>query len=202
MVGSPVAASTGHIGEAKGLRDNAHHHVSRRVGGEVPYPGHREPERRRHDRGPACSPGPCPMRECPPCWTRSATRASGHGTRIVEAGRFYPSSKTCSEHGDCGVVNPDLKREPRWACPSCGVIHDRNENAARNLRKLALLAVGDRCNAPGRGTALAGGDATAGETGPGMKGEPSRRRRFDPPAQDWSCNHCYPFGVPCPLHLA
>ena len=28
-------------------------------------------------------------------------------------------------------------------CPNCGVIHDRNENAARNLQKLALLAVGE-----------------------------------------------------------
>ena len=28
-----------------------------------------------------------------------------------------------------------------------------------------------------------------------MKGEPSRRRRFTP-SSGWSCNHCYPFGVP------
>ena len=89
-------------------------------------------------------------------------KAQWHGTRIVEADRWYPSSKTCSA---CGVVNKDLGREPRRSCPNCGVIHDRNQNAARNLRKLALLAVGEDVMLPD-GEALAGGDSTAGETAP------------------------------------
>ena len=66
-----------------------------------------------------------------------------YGTEIIEADRWYPSSKTCSA---CGVVNPALGREPKWSCPSCGVIHPPqadNDNAARNLYKLALLAVGE-----------------------------------------------------------
>ena len=65
-------------------------------------------------------------------------KAGWYGTTIIAADQWFPSSKTCSE---CGVINADLKRETRWACPSCGRHHDRNLNAARNLHKLALLAV-------------------------------------------------------------
>ena len=89
-------------------------------------------------------------------------KADWYGTRIVEADQWYPSSRTCSA---CGVVNAALGREPRWSCPSCGVMHDRNENAARNLGKLALLAVGEDVMLLDGG-ALAGGEATAGETAP------------------------------------
>ena len=89
-------------------------------------------------------------------------KAQWYGTRIVEADQWYPSSKTCSV---CGVVNHNLKREPTWACPGCGIIHDRNENAARNLQKLALLAVGEDVMLLDGG-ALAGGDSIAGETTP------------------------------------
>ena len=89
-------------------------------------------------------------------------KADWYGTEIIEADRWYPSSKTCSA---CGVVNSALGREPKWSCPSCGVIHDRNENAARNLGKLALLAVGEDVMLLDGG-ALAGGDSIAGETAP------------------------------------
>ena len=89
-------------------------------------------------------------------------KANWYGTRIVEADQWYPSSKTCSA---CGVVNEDLGREREWDCPDCGAHHDRNENAARNLRKLALLAVGEDVTLPD-GEALAGGDTIAGETAP------------------------------------
>ena len=86
-------------------------------------------------------------------------KAQWYGIRIVEAEQWYPSSKTCST---CGVVNAELGREPWWSCPNCGVIHDRNENAARNLRK---LAAGEDVMLPD-GEALAGGDSIAGETVP------------------------------------
>ena len=74
----------------------------------------------------------------------------------------YPSCKICSA---CQVVNKALKREPRWTCANCGVEHDRNENAARNLLKIALLAVGENVLLPD-GEALADGHSTNGETGP------------------------------------
>ena len=89
-------------------------------------------------------------------------KAQWYGTRIVEADQWYPSSKTCSA---CGVVNEDLGREREWDCPACGVHHDRNQNSARNLRKLALLAVGEDVTLPD-GEALAGDDPIAGETAP------------------------------------
>ena len=89
-------------------------------------------------------------------------KAHWYGTQIVEADQWYPSSKTCSA---CGLVNEDLGREREWGCPNCGTRHDRNRNAARNLLKLALLAVGEDVTLPD-GEALAGGDTIAGETAP------------------------------------
>lgn len=54
-----------------------------------------------------------------------------YGSELVIAGRFYPSSKTCSE---CGYVLPELNLSVReWICPNCGATHDRDINAAKNL---------------------------------------------------------------------
>ena len=89
-------------------------------------------------------------------------KASWYGTRILEADQWFPSSKTCSA---CGVVNGDLGRQPSWTCPNCGAQHDRNRNAARNLRKLALLTVGENVTLLD-GEALAGDYTVAGETAP------------------------------------
>ena len=89
-------------------------------------------------------------------------KANWYGTRVIEVDQWYPSSKTCS---GCGVVNGDLGRAREWECPNCGTQHDRNQNAARNLLKLALLAVGGDVTLPD-GEALAGGDTIAGETAP------------------------------------
>ena len=89
-------------------------------------------------------------------------KATWYGTQIVEADQWYPSSKTCSV---CGEYNGGLRREPHWSCPNCGVIHDGNENEARNLRKLALLAVGADVMLLD-GEALAVDDTVAGETAP------------------------------------
>jgi len=55
-----------------------------------------------------------------------------YGTEIVVADRWFPSSKTCS---DCGHVVEKLPLSVReWDCPACGVVHDRDVNAARNLK--------------------------------------------------------------------
>ena len=89
-------------------------------------------------------------------------KADWYDTKLIEADQWYPSSKTCSA---CEVINRDLSRERKWACPNCNAQHDRNRNAARNLLKLALLAVGENVTLPD-GIALAGGDSTAGETAP------------------------------------
>ena len=89
-------------------------------------------------------------------------KADWYGTRVVEADRWYPSSKTCSA---CGEYNAELDRQLHWTCSSCGVNHDRNLNAARNLQKLALLAVGEEVMLLDGG-ALASRDSIAGETAP------------------------------------
>lgn len=55
------------------------------------------------------------------------------GKRMVKVDRFYPSSQLCST---CGYKNGDTKdlsvRE--WTCPECGTRHDRDINAATNIR--------------------------------------------------------------------
>ena len=84
-----------------------------------------------------------------------------HHTQVSLAHRFYPSSKTCS---NCSEVNAKLKREPTWQCPSCGTTHERNINAAVNLRNLLALPAGSRAMLRD-GKALAVGPTT-GETSP------------------------------------
>lgn len=54
---------------------------------------------------------------------------------FITADRFYPSSKTCSH---CGSIKKDLKLSDRtYACTYCGMIIDRDLNAAINLASLA-----------------------------------------------------------------
>ena len=63
-----------------------------------------------------------------------------YGKELVKVNRFYPSSKTC---GDCGWINQDLKLSDReWTCKSCGVLHDRDVNASRNILKEGLKIFG------------------------------------------------------------
>ena len=66
-----------------------------------------------------------------------AWKCRREGARLVEVDRFYPSSKTCFA---CGEVNARLKMEERWRCPVCGARHDRDDNAAQNLRRQGLAA--------------------------------------------------------------
>jgi putative transposase len=58
-------------------------------------------------------------------------KAKWYGRTFVRIGRFYPSTKTCSH---CGSVLDSLPLRLReWTCPQCGMLHDRDINAARNI---------------------------------------------------------------------
>ena len=59
-------------------------------------------------------------------------KASINDKRIVFVDRYYPSSKTCSK---CGYKNKDLALSDReWTCPICGEHHNRDINAAVNIK--------------------------------------------------------------------
>src|SRR6266540_2926304 len=68
-----------------------------------------------------------------------AYKTTWAGTRLVQAGTFYPSSKTCSA---CGSVKAKLALSARvFCCGACGLRIDRDLNAACNLATLANLVV-------------------------------------------------------------
>ena len=59
-----------------------------------------------------------------------------YGKTLLKIGRFDPSSKICNK---CGYLNQDLALSDReWICPDCGTHHDRDINAAINIKKFAL----------------------------------------------------------------
>lgn len=63
-------------------------------------------------------------------------KAGWAGAEIVRHDRFFASSKTCS---DCGAINQSLVLSERmWVCASCGTVHDRDTNAAINLKPKLL----------------------------------------------------------------
>ena len=61
-------------------------------------------------------------------------KAEEAGRVVIKVPRFEPTSKTCSE---CGAINQRLTLSDRqWVCKSCGVLHDRDYNAAKNIRRV------------------------------------------------------------------
>jgi putative transposase len=61
-------------------------------------------------------------------------KAEEAGRDIIRIPRFEPTSKTCSE---CGAINQELKLSDRnWLCKSCGTYHDRDFNAAKNIKRV------------------------------------------------------------------
>ena len=62
-------------------------------------------------------------------------KASWYGSRVILADRWEPSSKRCS---GCGLVDEDLTLSDRvYRCEQCGLVLDRDLNAAINLEHLA-----------------------------------------------------------------
>ena len=68
--------------------------------------------------------------------TKLEYKARWQGKTIIRIGQFDPSSKICSK---CGYYKKDMTLSDRdWVCPDCGAYHDRDINAAINIRKFTL----------------------------------------------------------------
>ncbi|MGW2283459.1 RNA-guided endonuclease InsQ/TnpB family protein [Streptomyces phaeochromogenes] len=74
-------------------------------------------------------------------------KAQRYGRTLVKIGRFEPTSQVCST---CGVKDePKPLNVREWTCAACGSVHDRDINAAINVKTAAGLAV-SACGAPVR----------------------------------------------------
>lgn len=72
-----------------------------------------------------------------------AYKAEWAGRQLVKVDQWYPSSKRCSA---CGHVMLEMPLQVRaWTCPECAAEHDRDINAAVNIKAagLAVLALGE-----------------------------------------------------------
>ena len=75
---------------------------------------------------------------------RLKTKAEEQGKIIMEADKWFASSKTCNV---CGYVNKDLTISDRtWLCPRCGKEHNRDENAAINLKQIFTAGTAGRAD--------------------------------------------------------
>lgn len=58
-----------------------------------------------------------------------------YGNKLVLADRFFPSTQMCSHCGYVRTKSEKVKLSERtYICPSCGIVEDRDENAAYNLK--------------------------------------------------------------------
>jgi putative transposase len=74
------------------------------------------------------------------CWGKFKQmleyKTEWYGSKLLKINRYEPSSKACSE---CGSINSDLVLSDRvWICQECGATHDRDENAAKNIREAGI----------------------------------------------------------------
>ena len=72
-------------------------------------------------------------------FTMLRTKAMSRGKNIIEIGRFDPSSKMCSH---CGYIYELKLSERSWTCPECHTRHDREWNAAINIKRFGLIKTG------------------------------------------------------------
>jgi putative transposase len=117
-----------------------------------------------------------------------AYKTTWNGGRLIVADRWFPSSKTCS---GCGAVKTKLALSERtYTCTTCGLLLNRDENAARNLAALAVdvaQSCGETENAPretgrdgigrsgGAGVRPASGGPSALKREPRKRGTPGRK---------------------------
>jgi putative transposase len=114
-------------------------------------------------------------------------KAQWRGGQVVVADRWFASSKTCHT---CGVVNVGLTlAQRRWVC-ECGVSHERDMNAANNLRTLAASRAVSACGEESSGESLAIRETGLSEAG---SGQVKRKRKAVSPAS--AENGCIPTGT-------
>jgi putative transposase len=98
-----------------------------------------------------------------------------YGSRLVEADRYFPSSKKCS---GCGRRKPNLTLADRtYECDHCGIRTDRDLNAAVNLARLGEPFLGEQGPA---GSGPAAGRGATRETEPARAGEAGGREASTP----------------------
>lgn len=91
-------------------------------------------------------------------------KAVWHRKHLAVIDRFFPSSKLC---GECGALNTVLTLSDReWTC-ACGAVHDRDLNAARNIKREGLsliptVALGHRETLNARGDCISLAKASGG----------------------------------------
>ena len=101
-------------------------------------------------------------------------KAEKEGKTYLEIGRFFPSTKTCHV---CLNQISSLPLEVRsWTCSFCNTKHDRDINAAINIRDegLRLLALGTSATASGESVRPKRGRKTSVEATVGEAGSPHR----------------------------
>ena len=76
-------------------------------------------------------------------------KAAWRGGVVAVADRWYASSKTCSGCGHCLDSLPLSTRQ--WCCPGCDLVHDRDVNAAINLKNNAVSSTVSACGGEGSG---------------------------------------------------
>jgi len=91
-------------------------------------------------------------------------KAAMNGAQVVVVDRFFPSSKLCS---DCGFHVGEMTLDIRqWTCTNCGQSHDRDLNAAINLKNMAASSA-----VTARGESRSGTSRKARVKRPSMKQE-------------------------------
>ncbi|MFB7168306.1 RNA-guided endonuclease InsQ/TnpB family protein [Streptomyces sp. NPDC056242] len=70
--------------------------------------------------------------------TMLAYKAARYGRTLIKINQFEPTSQVCSTCGHHDGPKPLHVRE--WTCPVCGTRHDRDVNAAKNVKQAAGLA--------------------------------------------------------------
>jgi IS605 OrfB family transposase len=92
-------------------------------------------------------------------------KTAWHGSTLVTADRWFPSSKACSA---CGAVKAKLFLSARvFHCEACGLLLDRDLNAAINLARLVNCVAGS-----GPETV----NARGGDASPGLAGQTPPKR--------------------------